>query len=380
MEYVSFFEDFKTNLIEQYEQCPAYKLICKNQNFNPRTNLKSEKDLEFVPFIATTLFKKSAELFSSLLRTSPENIEKWTISSSTSGDPSIIGRNHSDISELKKFINLNSKEFNAKCDYECVFYPRPEVMRLHKSKNILGKHTESYIGNILQSFPYNDNAVFLLIPSGEDFTIDVDSFINFIKKHDKKNHRISLSGSSLLLYNIYEQLKEKISPVELGSTSIVSTGGGGWDGRKGTVNTGVKIEKWRFVENLSTFLGIPEENFIDTYSFTENSFPISGHYSKKYKDYLFHVPKWGRIIIRDTKTLKPLKNVGDRGFLQVLNAYGTSAFSGASLLVDDIAEIVSTTHCPECGREGTIIRIIERVRGSEAKGCGATLSIKEENK
>lgn len=378
MENMSFFEDFKANLTAQYEECEAYKLICESNNFNPKNNLKNENDLESVPFIATTLFKRSAKLFSSLLRTSPDNLEKWTISSSTSGDPSIIGRSHSDISQLKKFVNLNSKELDAKCDYECVFYPNPEAMSLHKSKNIFGKHTESYIGNILQAFPYNDDAVFLLKSNGEDFSIDIDGFVKFIKEHDKKHHSISIGGSSLLLYNICEQLKDKIAPVELGNTSIVNTGGGGWDGRKGSVNTGTKIEKWRFVDTISKFLGIPEENFIDTYSFTENSFPISGHYSKEHKDFLFHIPAWGRIIIRDTKTLKPLKNVGDRGFLQVLNAYGTSAFSGASILVDDIAEIVSNTNCPACGREGTTIRIIGRVKGSEAKGCGATLSIKEE--
>lgn len=378
MENFNFFEDLKTNIIQQYDQCPAYKLICDNQSFSPQRDLTDDKDIGSVPFIATTLFKKSSNLFTSLLRTSPTDLEKWTISSSTSGDPSIIGRTEEDVLNLKKFVCLNMEEFGVESDYECVFFPEPTVMRMHKSKQILGKPTESYIGNILQSVPYTKNSTFLLKPSEEDFALDIEAFANFLTKHNNKNHRVSLGGSSLLLYNAFQYLKDKMEPVVLGDKANVNTGGGGWDGKKGTINIGTKIERWRFVEELSKFLGIPEENFFDTYSFTENSFPISGHYSKKYKDYLFHIPKWGGAIIRDIKTLEPLYNVGDRGFLQVLNAYGTSAFAGASILVDDIAEIVSLTHCPECNKEDMTIRIIGRVKGSEAKGCGATLSIKEE--
>lgn len=372
MNDLNFFEDFRQNLISQYEKCPAYRLICATQNYNTLDELKKEQDIEKIPFIATTLFKKSANLFPKLLRTKIENIDKWTVSSSTRGDPSIVGRKKTDILKIKEIANLDRKILDPDCDYNCVFYPKPEIMRKYNSEKILGKPTESYIGNVLNIFPFNKNTIFLLKLNKNQFDIDIDAFKRFIREHDKKNHHLSVRGSTLLLFNAVEYLKDKMKSVNLGDKAIVHTGGGGWDGSKGTINIGTKIPRWKFVKQVSEFLGIPEENFIDTYSFTENSLPITGGYSEKYKDYLFNVPKWERIIIRDMKTLKPLHNKSDRGFIQVLNAYGTSTFAGASVLVDDIAEIVSE----KSKNRDMTIKIIGRVKGAEAKGCGATLNIR----
>ncbi|MDD3223800.1 MAG: acyl-protein synthetase [Clostridium sp.] len=377
MEKYNFFKDFKDNVIHQYEDCEAYRLLCTSQLYNPCKELKTEEDMEKVPFVATTLFKKSVKMYSKLLRTNPKNLEKWTVSSSTSGDPSIVGRSREDILQIKKFVQLQHNVFNMNSEYNCVFYPQPEVMRKYKSIKILNKPTESYIGNLLNIFSFSENTNFLLHPCEDKFSVDMKKFTEFITTHNGKNDNLALRGSTLLIYNAVEYLKNKIKPLNLGNNAIVHTGGGGWDGKKGSINIGIKIERYKFVEEVSDFLGIPQENFIDTYSFTENSFPITGHYSRKYKDYLFHVPNWGRVIIRDVKTLKPVHNEGEKGFIQMLNAYGTSSFAGASIMVDDMAQIVSEKRCPECNEDAMTIKIIGRVKGAEAKGCGATLNVKE---
>ncbi len=380
MENYNFFQDFRTNIISQYEDCDAFKLLCSSQFYDPTKDLNVEDDMESVPFVETTLFKKSAHMYTDLLRTDPRNLEKWTVSSSTSGDPSIVGRSKEDILQIKEFIQLEKERFDTSSEYNCVFYPEPEVMRKYKSVQLLDKPTESYIGNILNIFPHSGKVNFLLKPYNGEFSIDMEYFVNFLNKHNHQNDHVSLRGSTPLLYNAIQYLKDTVKPFNLGNRAMVHTGGGGFDGKKGTINIGTKIERWRFVEVVSSFLGIPEENFIDTYSFTENSFPITGHYSKEQKDYLFHIPKWGKVIIRDVKTLKSLHERGDRGLIQMLNAYGTSSFAGASIMVDDMAEIVSEIRCPECGAECMTIKIIGRVKGSEAKGCGATLDIKEVEK
>ncbi|QAA35158.1 acyl-protein synthetase [Clostridium manihotivorum] len=372
-----FFHDFKENIILQYLECPAYKFLCDSQGYDPRKSLNEESDLEKVPYFTTTLFKKSSNLFSKLLRVAPNQIDMWTVSSSTSGDPSIVGRSLSDIEQLKRVAMLDPDILDPNCDYDCVFYPEPLEMRKFKSEHILGKPTESYIGNILNLFEFKGDALFLLKQEKEEFNLDIEAFKRYIQFHDKKNHHLSVRGSTLLIYNTIKQLREIISPVELGEKVIVSTGGGGWDGKKGTISIGTQIPRRQFVEEVSSFLGIPQESFVDTYSFTENSLPIHGHYSKEHGDYLFHVPNAGKVIIRDIKTLKPLSNVGDKGVIQILNAYGTSTFAGASVLVDDIGEIVSMDKCPKCGQAGMTIKILGRVKGAEAKGCGATLDVKE---
>ena len=167
-------------------------------------------------------------------------------------------------------------------------------------------------------------------------------------------------------------------PFNLGSKAFVQTGGGGWDGRKGSISADREIKRSQFVQEISEYLGIPAANFIDTYSFTENSIPITGHYSEKYGDYLFHIPKCSAVLIRDVKTLKVMRQKGNKGFIEVLNAYGTHAFAGASVLVDDLAELIDNERCPDCGCKCMTIRIIGRVTGAEAKGCGATLKVGSE--
>ncbi|SHE76978.1 acyl-protein synthetase [Caloramator proteoclasticus] len=369
---MNFFNDFKKNLEGQYEECTAYRELCKREGFNPFNDLKTEEDLQFVPFIMTTSFKRSYGSFTKLLRVGVDGVYKWTVSSSTSGDPSIVGRSKEDIENLRKFVLEDEIRHRAERDYECTFFPRAEEMKAFNRGLFLNKVCESYLGNIVDIYTYLEQTIFLLKLQDGKMVLDIEPFIQYIKEHNGKNHRAALGGSTPLIFKTVLNLKEKMKPVELGDRAILHTGGGGWDGRKGNINIGALIERWRFVEEVSNFLGIPQENFTDTYSFTENSFTMTGHYSREHRDYLFHVPEFARVIVRDIKTLKPVKE-GERGFIQVLNAYGTSAFAGASILVDDIGEVVSYTHCPECGYKGMVIKLLGRVKGTEAKGCGATL-------
>jgi len=369
---MGFFDDFKTNLQGQYDECLAYKKLCQNEGFNPYRDLNCEDDLYNIPFVLSTSFKKSYGFFTKLLRVDVKDIYKWTISSSTSGDPSIVGRSKEDIDTLRRFVLEDEMRHKMDRDFECTFFPKADDMKAYNRGIFLDKVCESYLGNIVDIYTYRDDTIYLLKPNNGKFEVDVQSFINYIKEHNGKNHRTALGGSTPLFFATVLKLRQIIAPVELGDKSFVHTGGGGWDGRKGNINIGTSIERWRFVEEVSNFLGIPQENFTDTYSFTENSFTITGHYSKTYRDYLFHIPEYARVIVRDIKTLKPAKE-GERGYIQVLNAYGTKSFAGASVLVDDIGEVVSYNKCPECGYEGMVIKIIGRVKGTEAKGCGATL-------
>lgn len=55
-------------MIGQYEECEAYRLVCQQQGFNPYTDLKYEDDIDYVPFLVTTVFKRSNGLFTKLLR------------------------------------------------------------------------------------------------------------------------------------------------------------------------------------------------------------------------------------------------------------------------------------------------------------------------
>lgn len=378
MENAGFYDDLGKNITAQYDECESYRLLCREQNFNPHVNLKTKSDFDNVPFVVTTLFKKSHHLYSKLLRVNPEKLSKWTTSSSTTGDPSIVGRTEDDISGIRKFVEQNSKLFKPQYGYDCVFFPEPYTMRMYHSENMFGKHTESYIGNILNSFRFSDQTIFLLKKSGDEFYVDENEFVSFLKQHSNRNDPVSIRGSTSIFYDTVCKLRKNMPPFNLGPKAFVQTGGGGWDGRKGSISIGRKIGRGQFVREISEFLGIPKKNFIDTYSFTENSIPITGHYCEEYDDYLFHIPKYTAVVLRDTKTLQVLRHKGEKGFIEMLNAYGTNGYAGASVLVDDLAELVDSERCPACGCPCMTIRIIGRVTEAEAKGCGATLKVRSD--
>ena len=83
------------------------------------------------------------------------------------------------------------------------------------------------------------------------------------------------------------------------------------------------------------------------------------------------VPRWA--IIRDIKSLEPMRKDGDRGFLEVLTPFGSSASIKHAVIVDDHVELVTRNKCPECGREGATFKILGRVEQSEGIGCSSLI-------
>ena len=113
---------------------------------------------------------------------------------------------------------------------------------------------------------------------------------------------------------------------------------------------------------------------VDVYGFTECPVVFGSHWSEKYQDLLFHCPHYSRIILRDIKTLEPLNKVGDRGFLEVLTPFGTSASIKHAIVIDDLIELVSKNNCSECGYEGSTFRILGRIKKNEGLGCSSLIS------
>ena len=107
------------------------------------------------------------------------------------------------------------------------------------------------------------------------------------------------------------------------------------------------------------------------YGFTETPIVFGSHWSNKYQDFIFHCPPQARIIIRDINTLDPLRNVGDKGFLEVLTPFGVAASVNHAVLVDDLVELVSKNKCPECDYEGDTFMVQGRIEDKEGLGCSS---------
>ncbi|TFF87486.1 MAG: hypothetical protein EU548_10230, partial [Promethearchaeota archaeon] len=63
-------------------------------------DLNSINDLESIPYISTTFYKQSAGIYKKLLKVPEDNLQHWNCSSTTSGDPSLVGVNKNDMNFL----------------------------------------------------------------------------------------------------------------------------------------------------------------------------------------------------------------------------------------------------------------------------------------
>ncbi len=70
-------------------------------------------------------------------------------------------------------------------------------------------------------------------------------------------------------------------------------------------------------------------------------------------------------IIRDINTLDPLRNVGDKGFLEVLTPFGVAASVNHGVLVDDLVELVSKNKCYDCNYKGDTFMVHGRIEDKE---------------
>ena len=214
-------------------------------------------------------------------------------------------------------------------------------------------------GGFRGAFGINSKYVFKQVKKNSEKPINKQKFISF--------------GGSLQLLNIFMNkiMKEKNLKFDL-PDSVVNFGGGGWNGHKAQLKY-PPIDKVKFVSDCEESFGTKSDRITDMFGFTETPITFGSHWSEKHQDFLFHCPSQARIIIRDLNTLEPLKQAGDRGFLEVLTPFGVVASVNHAVVVDDLVELVSKNKCPECGYEGDTFIVHGRIEDKKGLGCSSIL-------
>ncbi len=369
-----FLTDLKKAFKNQYKKCKAYQVICKARGFS-KGDIDSPED---IPYITSNTFKKSEKKFPSLILVPPTMIKVWTASSGTSGNPSIVGRNEADIEAYKSaYAGSLNHYYGFPRDVALVFFPTPQDIRSMISEKVLEKPIEPFFANcceVMGNAKSYENKHFLLKPTPQNpraLAPDMELFIKLLKQAEAREQSVFIGGTVGPTYNVLVGYNKKTGDkFNLGDKSFVGVGAGGWDGKKGAAQ-GQPISKKDFVEQMGNILGIPVKNVFDGYGLTEHPSNFGGHYSPKFEDFVYHVPPWSKVILRDFDTLEPITAVGKKGLIEVVTAYGVESYAGVAILVDDIAEFVYKDKCPECGSTGDVIRILGRAKGAESKGCGA---------
>ncbi len=353
----------------QIEKCVHYRQICKQKNFDPRRDLKSVADFKYIPYITTANFKQKKGRPKDLLLVPESEIRTWFMSSGTSGDPSMVGRDYkTKVRYAKSFDFVIDEILNMhKVDWALLFIPPPATHHTIEDKEVYQIRSMLWFIEVWKKVPDEKKIYALKVgtdadkKAGKPFVPDIEGLLNFLRSKPNEKGVGLILAPAPIVYGLFTQIFSKTGETfNVGEKTILFTGGG-WKSMSGQ-----EIAPEQFRALASKLFTIPEANVRDMYVFSETD-QMFGECEYHYK----HIPPWADVIVRDFTTLEPVK-VGEKGLMNVINPMAHS-YAGVSILQDDVIRIVKEDGC-QCGRRGKIIEMFGRAAGAEAKGCGAQLA------
>ena len=391
MSFNKVLDDLSVIIRETASDCEIYKKQCDKVEYDFATTIK-ESNLGEIPYIPWSFFKQSNNIFKALLRgNSFEKLDCWMESSSTCGDPSIVGRLDNDIEVLKANYNEVFNSFSKKEMVKNLILFAPKIYIINKIKNnFYGKNAYLLYKSIVDIWKGKNVNFLLQFYVAKTFWKMIINFkfravigINGkllkseLNRVEKKNIPTIMANSPLWMHKVLNDYYQKENRTfDLSENFYIITGGGGWDGTKGRVKLGYSVNKGEFIEQMCDMFNITTDKFCDSFAATESPLACGGHWSKLYNDFVLHVDKKkGRIVVRDIESLEPIKMTGKPGLLELITPYGVDSYSGVAVLLDDIVQVENWERCPECGREGAIFRVIGRATPSIGKGCSSLFSL-----
>jgi len=322
----------------------------KQEKFNP-ASLKSEKDIERMPFVYVAALKERD------LTTLPESqIVLELKSSGTSGQRSRMQLDRGSLMRVKRmawkvFEGLGLTDLESEHDYICFTYD-PDVAKdlgTAWTDKLLSGFTKK--GEIFYTFRWSE--------AKKDFYFDIDGAAAALKKAEDTQKLTRIVGFPAFALKLTEEFKTRYGRYpRLNPGSSVITGGG-W---KTLAEEALDKQVYRGV--LAGNLGIPAANVRDLFGMVEHGVP--------YVDCPlgnFHVPNYGRVIARPPATLEPL-GFGKTGLLQFITPYLTS-YPSISLLSADFGRVEKKC---ACGLPGPLLFISGRAGVKKLKGCAISAS------
>ncbi len=326
-----------------------------NENFNrflEKTNhndpIQSIADLDQLPYIHVSVFKKYPEMLSNI-----DDLKNQLIisSSGTSGLASKIFLDKEATKAQSMLSYSIMKDYIGTDKRPMIIYDLPPSK---ENSAEIGARMSANIAYMRFSNKY----FFALKKNKSKIELDTEGLQEFIRSNDKN---ILHFGFTYMIYNfvLKYDYKKNFENILTKSTLIHI---GGWKKLESE-----KVERSEFNNLASDVLKL--DRVIDIYGFTELmgvNFPDCEYGHK-------HIPNNTRLIVRDSKTLN---NIGynKNGLLQFLSSFPKS-YSGASILTDDMGILGS--NC-KCGRETDFFNITGRKPKSEIRGCGDILGNKME--
>ena len=343
-----FLQACRDNCAYHIRHCPGYAAICEHLGFSPE-RLQTTEDLALIPVIPTLFFKRRA-LFSM-----PEwRMAMKVTSSGTSGRFSRIGFDWGVIlAEAPMVVNLGFRHR--------LVSPKPAHCVILGYKPHKSNHTgvtRTMFG--LTHFSPPLSRTYALQMVGGAYVPDLDRVAEKLKRLERSLFPTRIIGFPSYLWFGLQRMEELGLRLKLpkGSRIILA---GGWK-----QHCAQEVDKGTLYALAEQTLGIPEENINELFGAVEH--PVFYNACRRHH---FHIPVYGRIIIRDPDTLEPLP-MGRVGLVNLISPL-MAATPTLSVMTDDLGYLTPGERCG-CGISSPYLTILGRVGMSDIQTCASGAS------
>lgn len=381
MQTNKFCDDLKNQITYQYDRYKIYKTICQEKSISREDIQKivDNRELYKLPPIYALRFKKSYDLIKEL-----NDMEKkdgtFVISSSTYGDPSYIYCSKNDLEIIRNnyknhFAVENSNIGLAFSPPMDILYKAGEKKSIYNKKTLLRITTAAegnkYYYDLKDMLKLDISCLINKVFNKKNFKpkfkpLPKSVIENLFKNTEKEKNNIVLGGISLLLYPTITNYFNN-NNLNLSKQIFFVTSGGGWTGKKGTIET-KELKKTDFINGLSKVFKIDlsdlKNQFRDVYAFCESSSTHLGHWNNEIGDYIYKPTSQSVAYAVDPKTLLPVKE-GEKGLFQVITPYGCEYSATCNILQGDLVK------AHKLNPDGSLKEFtnISRMPGLEIEGC-----------
>ena len=338
-----FLDAIRDSVEHYYVENECYRKICEDSNFTSR-EIHNIGDLYKIPVIPTLYFKRNP------METSQKKLIEVT-SSGTSGKVSKIGFRWRELRLLAHMaIRLGRVHglFSMKPTHSILLGYQPTK----KNQTVISK-----TASLSTLYAFSISRTYALTWSNGEYQLDLERLIHQLEKYQDGIWPVRVIGFPSYTYFLLHKMKQENRKCHLPSGSKVLLGGG-WK-----QFAGEEVDKETLTQLVEEVLGVKKENIHEFYSAAEH--PILYCTCKNHR---FHVPVYGKVLIRDVSTLKPMPK-GEVGLVNLITPLQAS-IPLTSVMTDDLGILQDGKQCG-CGIETDYLEILGRVGVNDIKTCSA---------
>lgn len=339
----AFLKAMQAAVTDFWEKSGDYREICRRTGFHP-DELQTMEDLAKIPAIPTLYFKRNDIRI-------PHPFLLEVTSSGTSGQCSRVGYSAGEIAQMAKMA-IRLGRIHGLFSVKPVHYVMLGYQPNRRNETVISKtaYLSTWYAPALSrtyALPFRDG----------EYRLDLEALFEKLVRCSEGRMPVRIVGFPSYAYFLLLKMKKEGRRCLLPAGSMVLLGGG-WK-----QFADLAISKEELSALFEEVLGIPAGKIHEFFGAAEH--PVlyctceKGH---------FHVPAYGRVIIRDVETLEPLPP-GQAGLVNLLTPM-TASLPLMSVMTDDLGILHPAEECG-CGNPCEYLEILGRVGARGVQTCSA---------